>query len=70
MVVGLLLRDCQKILVISKTSFLTLNRSRLQKGSELEGTAKGVLRLLGKIERPYLTPLEEEMLKLVEKVYG
>ena len=44
--------------------------SRLQKGSELEGTAKGVLRLLGKIERPYLTPLEEEMLKLVEKVYA
>ncbi|MGB5771527.1 MAG: hypothetical protein WBM32_16910, partial [Crocosphaera sp.] len=42
---------------------------RLQKSSELEGTAKGVLRLLGKIERPYLTPLEEEMLKLVEKVY-
>jgi hypothetical protein len=42
---------------------------RLQ-GAELEGTAKGVLKLLGKIERPYLTPLEEEMLKLVEKVYG
>ena len=44
--------------------------SRLQKVSDLEGTAKGVLRLLGKIERPYLTPFEEEMLKLVEKVYG
>jgi hypothetical protein len=42
---------------------------RLQ-GTELEGTAKGVLRLLGKIDRPYLTPLEEEMLKVLEKVYG
>ncbi len=42
---------------------------RLQ-SAELEQTAKGVLRLLGKIDRPYLTPLEEEMLQLVEKVYG
>ncbi|ACB54386.1 hypothetical protein cce_5040 [Crocosphaera subtropica ATCC 51142] len=42
---------------------------RLQK-TELEKTAKGVLRLLGKIDRPYLTPLEEEMLQLVEKVYS
>ncbi len=42
---------------------------RLQ-GTELEKTAKGVLRLLGKIDRPYLTPLEEEMLRLVEKVYS
>ena len=42
---------------------------RLQ-GAELEQTAKGLLRLLGKIDRPYLTPLEEEMLRLVEKVYG
>lgn len=41
---------------------------RLQ-GAELEKTAKGVLRLLGKIDRPYLTPLEEEMLKLVENIY-
>ncbi|WP_035799478.1 hypothetical protein [Crocosphaera chwakensis] len=42
---------------------------RLQ-GAELEKTAKGVLRLLGKIDRPYLTPLEEEMLSLVENIYG
>ena len=42
---------------------------RLQ-GAELEQTAKGVLRLLGKIDRPYLTSLEEEMLRLVEKLYS
>lgn len=42
---------------------------RLQ-GAELEHTAKGVLRLLGKIDRPYLTPLEEQMLQLVEKTYA
>lgn len=42
---------------------------RLQ-GAELEQTAKGVLRLLGKIDRPYLTPLEEEILSLVENIYG
>lgn len=43
---------------------------RIQQTSELEGTAKGVLKLLGKIDRPYLTPLEEEMLKVLEKAYG
>ncbi|MEA5537363.1 hypothetical protein [Crocosphaera sp. XPORK-15E] len=42
---------------------------RLQESSELEGMAKGVLKLLGKIDRPYLTPLEEQMLKILEKAY-
>ncbi len=43
---------------------------RLQQSKELEATAKGILGLLGKIERPYLTPLEEEMLKVLEQAYG
>lgn len=42
---------------------------QLQQSKALEPTAKRVLRLLGKIDRPYLTPLEEEMLKILEKAY-
>ena len=49
---------------------LQCRMERLQHSEALEPIAKGILGLLGKIERPHLTPLEEEMLKVLEKVYG
>ncbi|ACK73771.1 conserved hypothetical protein (plasmid) [Gloeothece citriformis PCC 7424] len=36
----------------------------------LEETAKSFLRILGKIQRPYLTPLEEQILGVLESTYS
>ncbi len=37
---------------------------------KLEGAAKGILKQLGELKRPYLTPLEEKLLQLMEAEYG
>ncbi|WP_148204756.1 hypothetical protein [Microcystis aeruginosa] len=44
--------------------------SRLREGEELEDTALAFLGILGKLQRPYLSALEEEMLTMLEKYYG
>ena len=43
---------------------------RLSEGHDLEETAYGFLRLLGKLSRPFLSPLEEKMLTMLENDYG
>ena len=44
--------------------------SRLREGEELEDTALAFLGILGKLQRPYLSELEEGMLTMLEKYYG
>lgn len=44
--------------------------SRLQKLSNLEDAAHANLKHLGEIKRPYLTPLEEKLLSVLEIEYG
>ncbi|WP_233271452.1 hypothetical protein [Microcystis aeruginosa] len=44
--------------------------SRLREGEELEDTAVAFLGILGKLQRPYLSELEEGMLTMLEKYYG
>lgn len=36
----------------------------------LEETVKNLLQLLGKVNRPYLTAMEEKLLNVVESEYG
>ena len=43
---------------------------RLSERHDLEETAYGFLRLLGKLSRPFLSPLEEKMLTMLENDYG
>lgn len=43
---------------------------RLREKDNLEDTAYAFLGLLGKLKRPYLSDLEEEMLSVLEKTYG
>jgi|GEM_PF-607393 len=44
--------------------------TRLRNGGFLEPTAQALLKQLGELKRPYLTPLEEKLLQLVEVEYG
>jgi hypothetical protein len=44
--------------------------SRLREREELEDTAVAFLGILGKLQRPYLSELEEGMLTMLEKYYG
>jgi hypothetical protein len=44
--------------------------TRLQKKGNLEDAAINVLRQLGEVKRPYLTPLEEDLLTFLEQKYG
>jgi hypothetical protein len=41
--------------------------SRLREREDLEDTAVAFLGILGKLQRPYLSELEEEMLTMLEK---
>jgi hypothetical protein len=44
--------------------------SRLRERDDLEDTAVAFLGILGKLQRPYLSELEEEMLTMLERYYG
>ncbi|WP_208340669.1 hypothetical protein [Aetokthonos hydrillicola] len=44
--------------------------TRLCTSGRLEDAAISVLKQLGEVKRPYLTPLEEKLLGLVEQEYG
>ncbi len=44
--------------------------SRLREREDLEDAAVAFLGILGKLQRPYLSALEEEMLTMLEKYYG
>jgi hypothetical protein len=44
--------------------------SRLREREDLEDAAVAFLGILGKLQRPYLSELEEEMLTMLEKYYG
>lgn len=44
--------------------------SRLREREDLEDTAVAFLGILGRLQRPYLSELEEEMLILLERYYG
>ncbi len=44
--------------------------TRLQKKGNLEDAAINVLRQLGSVKRPYLTPLEEDLLTFLEQKFG
>ncbi len=43
---------------------------RLRNCDKLEPTAQALLKQLGELKRPYLTPLEEKLLRLIEVEYG
>lgn len=55
--------ECQQMQVICDRI------SRVYSDS-LEETVKSLLQLLGKVNRPYLTAVEEKLLKLLELEYG
>jgi len=43
---------------------------RLRNHSKLEASAQAVLKCLGELKRPYLTPMEEKLLSVIEHEYG
>lgn len=49
--------------------YLRLRISRIYSNS-LEETLKNLLQSLGKLNRPYLTAVEEKLLSVVEQEYG
>ncbi len=46
------------------------DRLALIYSDSLEETVKSLLQSLGKLNRPYLTAVEEKLLSLIEKEYG
>lgn len=64
--------DCQTVRrLCERKALATRDRlSRLREGEELEDTALAFLGILAKLQRPYLSALEEEMLTMLEKYYG
>ena len=56
-------QECQQMQSLSDRT------SRVYSDS-LEETVKSLLQLLGKVNRPYLTPVEEKLLTLLESEYG
>lgn len=64
--------DCQTVRRLCERKALA-TRDRLSRRRELEDieeTAVAFLGILGKLQRPYLSALEEEMLTMLEKYYG
>ncbi|MHC5747860.1 MAG: hypothetical protein ACYTXT_39610 [Nostoc sp.] len=55
--------ECEQMQVIC-------NRISRVYSSSLEETVKSLLQLLGKVNRPYLTAVEEKLLSLIEREYG
>jgi hypothetical protein len=43
---------------------------RLSKNGKLEASAQAVVKCLGELKRPYLTPFEEKLLIVIEAEYG
>ena len=56
--------ECQQVQVLCERI------RKLIDSGELEESASGILAKLGKIQRPYLTDLEEKLLALLEQEYG
>ncbi|MDF5720210.1 MAG: hypothetical protein PUP91_06915 [Rhizonema sp. PD37] len=48
---------------------LSLRINKLRNSGKLEDVAKANLKHLGEVKRPYLTPLEEKLLELLEQEY-
>ncbi|OYD88504.1 hypothetical protein CDG77_23285 [Nostoc sp. 'Peltigera membranacea cyanobiont' 213] len=44
--------------------------SRLQENKKLEEAARAMLKHLGELKQPYLSPVEEKLWSLVEQEYG
>ncbi|MHC5863039.1 hypothetical protein, partial [Nostoc sp.] len=62
--------DCEQMQLISDAcGGLRLRISRVYSDS-LEETVKNLLQLLGKVNRPYLTAVEEKLLRVLESEYG
>jgi hypothetical protein len=63
-------QECEEMQLISDAyGGLRLRISRVYSNS-LEETVKSLLQLLGKLNRPYLTVVEEKLLGLIEREYG
>ncbi|MCZ8026882.1 MAG: hypothetical protein PX481_26040 [Microcystis sp. M53603_WE2] len=64
--------DCQTVRrLCERKALATRDRlSRLRERDDLEDTAVAFLGILGKLQRPYLSELEEEMLTMLERYYG
>jgi hypothetical protein len=62
--------ECEQMQSLSDAcGGLRLRISRVYSDS-LEETVKSLLQLLGKVNRPYLTAVEEKLLSVVELEYG
>jgi hypothetical protein len=63
-------QECQQMQMISDAyGGLRLRLARVYSDS-LEETVKSLFQSLGKVNRPYLTAVEEKLLSLIEKEYG
>ncbi|GCA96018.1 hypothetical protein [Microcystis aeruginosa] len=64
--------DCQTVRrLCERKALATRDRlSRLREREDLEDAAVAFLGILGKLQRPYLSELEEGMLTMLEKYYG
>jgi hypothetical protein len=63
-------QECQQMQSLSDAcGGLRLRISRVY-SDLLEETVKSLLQLLGKLNRPYLTAVEEKLLTLLESEYG
>jgi hypothetical protein len=56
--------DCEQINSVSE------RLARLRNSGKLEQAATSLLQHIGQVKRPYLTPLEEKILSLLEQEYG
>ncbi len=56
--------DCEEM------QSLCLRIAKLRSSSKLEDVAIALLEHLGQVKRPYLTPLSEKLLGLLEQEYG
>jgi hypothetical protein len=56
--------DCEQINSVSE------RLTRLRKSGKLEQAATSLIQHIGQLKRPYLTPLEEKILSLLEQEYG
>jgi hypothetical protein len=55
--------DCEQIHSVSE------RLTRLRSSGKLEQAATSLLQHIGQVKRPYLTPLEEKILSLLEQEY-
>jgi predicted ATP-dependent Lon-type protease len=56
--------DCEQINSVCK------RLTKLRNSGKLEEAAMSLLQHIGQVKRPYLTPLEEKLLSVLEKEYG